>query len=102
MTFYVKVRSAGGNDAVSSGGTETLYQCESVHVERNQPPDMYKDGIFLDRDSVPLDPRSEEPVYGAKHIIQFGGDETDTRKARKGGRVWVMSESGSTVATYDL
>lgn len=102
MTFYVKERSPGGNSAETSGGTERLYSCETVEVVRSFPPDMYNDGIFLDRDPAPLDPKDSESPRGAKHIILFGGEETDSRKRRKGGKVWVMSEAGSTVATYDL
>ena len=97
-------------------GTETLYSAETVTViggpdciryyenEAATPPparDMYEEGIFLDREELPSAP-CEPPIYSANHIIPFGGDETDARKARKGGKVWVMDSSGSTVASYNL
>lgn len=101
MNFTVKHRAADG--------TETLYACDTITViggpEWARPIDvarnMYEEGIFLDREQQCSAP--DEPVFfTSKHIIQFGGDETSDRAARKGGKVWVMSESGATVASYDL
>ena len=107
--FTVKSRAADG--------TETIYSCETVtviggpswlpNVAVAQPGtplpkrDMYQEGIFLDREMQPRAP-DEPPFFTSKHIILFGGDETIDRVERKGGKVWVMNEQGSTVATYDL
>jgi hypothetical protein len=106
--FTVKVRAANGG--------ETLYSCETIDViggpgsspvftagelAQGARRDMYEEGIFLDREMDSSAP-GEEPHYTSKHIIQFGGDETSSRQARKGGKVWVMNEQGSTVASYDL
>lgn len=99
MTFTVKHRAADG--------TETIHSCETVTV-RGGPSypherDMYSEGIYLDPGvEYPMLEGELTDVATAKHIIQFGGDETDDRKARKGGKVWVMNEAGATVATYDL
>lgn len=102
--FTVKVRLPNGD--------ESLYACDTIAViggpnaitnlaNSDKPRDMYSEGIFLDR-TEQLSAPGEPPIYGASHIIQFGGDETSDRQARKGGRVWVMNEDGATVATYDL
>jgi hypothetical protein len=108
MSFTVKVRAANG--------AETLYSCETVTViggpgcnpvysageqQAGAQRDMYEEGIYLDREEHPQGP-GEPPLITAPHIIQFGGDETSDRAARKGGKVWVMNEQGATVATYDL
>jgi hypothetical protein len=98
-------------------GTETLYSAETVTViggpdcspivtgdspALSQPArNMYEEGIYLDREELPSAP-DEPPISSANHIIPFGGDETAARKARKGGKVWVMDSSGSTVASYNL
>lgn len=108
--FTVKVRAANG--------AESLYSCETVTVvggpnatlpaealtDPSKRPSMYEEGIYLDREVHHCAPgeKPHDPFYTAKHIIQFGGDETDDRIARRGGKVWVMNEAGATVATYDL
>ena len=81
------------------GGGEFLYSAETIEVVRKG--DHFEDGIFLDREMQPRAP-DEPPFFTSKHIILFGGDETIDRVERKGGKVWVMNEQGSTVATYDL
>lgn len=110
MKFTVKVHLPNGD--------ESLYTCDTVDViggpnvlppierkfeapRQNPARDMYSEGIYLDR-TEQLSTPGEPPIYGASHIIQFGGDETADRQARKGGKVWVMNEQGATVGTYDL
>lgn len=111
--FTIKVRAADG--------TETIYSAETIEVvggpncspmvthavgdtgQRAAPAaTVYEEGIFLDREAIPLDPSDPNSPRSAKYVIQFGGDETATRAARKGGKVWIMNEAGATVATYDL
>lgn len=110
MNFTVKHRAPDG--------TETLYACDTVTViggpncspavyyvagdpEAPAPKDMYSEGIFLDREMDCHAP-TEPVTFTSRHIIQFGGEETVDRRARKGGKVWVMDAHGATVASYDL
>jgi len=107
--FTVKVRAADGVESLYSaetinvigGPNETRYIADERTVAGPLKRDMYQEGIYLDR-KVQLTALGEEPFYTSKHVIQFGGDETSDRQARRGGKVWVMNAYGSTVATYDL
>lgn len=112
MKFTVKVRLPNGDESIHGcdtidviGGPNAIRPAESLPcgAAGSAVParDMYSEGIFLDR-TEQLSAPGEPPIYGASHIIQFGGDETDDRKARKGGKVWVMNGQGATVTTYDL
>lgn len=94
--FTVKHRAADG--------VITLHTCETVEVVRmeNVGEAYFNDGIFLDRDPIPLDPSNPNSPRSAKHIIAFGGEQTEAAKRRKGGRVWIMNEAGNTVDAYDL
>lgn len=81
-------------------GAETLYFGETVEVVQGKG--HFDDGIFIDRDAIPLDPSDPDSPRASRHIIQMGGDATVPAQARKGGKVWVMNPAGATVATYDL
>lgn len=102
--FTVKVRLPDGTEEIHACNTVTVVGGPNAAYSAETPPpqrDMYEEGIFLDRE---VQPRAlgEPRFYTSSHIILFGGDETAERAARKGGKVWVMSESGATVAQYDL
>lgn len=82
-------------------GAEYLYSAERIEVIRKG--DHFEDGIYLDREPVePPTPENPQPTQTAKHIILLAGYQTEGAKARIGGKVWVMNESGATVAQYDL
>lgn len=108
--FTVKVHGADG--------VINLYRAETIEVIRKG--DHYEDGIYLDRQTPELTPEEiaeferqsnlagqgrcdpPKPISFAKHIILFGGDATQAAMARRGGRVWIMNETGATVDTYEL
>lgn len=105
--FTVKVR-----DSQAMGEGESLFSCDHIEVvwpashkvagsTDDLKPNWDTAGIYLDPVPMPADNDKGYTLSG-KHIILFGGDHTERAEKRKGGRVWVMNEAGSTVATYDL
>lgn len=104
--FTVKVR-----DSVAMGEGESLFSCDHIEViwpsshkvaaSSDQQSNWDQAGIYLDPEPTPAANDKGYTLF-AKHVILFGGDHTSTSEKRKGGKVWVMNEAGSTVATYDL
>ena len=93
MSFTIKHRES---DAL--GGNEFFYTAYDLKVVRRG--DHFEDGIYIDPQSGPTP--VDQPNYMARVVILFGGDQTDDAIARKGGKVWIMNEGGSTIGTYDL
>jgi hypothetical protein len=111
MSFTVKHRCAatGGEYLYSAETIEVVWPGAAKSVSAGEQAgsgsdeslgNYFESGIFLDREPPPAP--CEDRTRFSKHIIQFGGDQTQGAKARKGGKVWVMNEAGATVATYEL
>lgn len=109
--FTIKER-----DSAALGSNERLHEAEHVEIvwpgpskETPGASNWDEAGIYLDPEPPQwIAPEERDPSGRefrprmAKHVILFGGDQTSAAEARKGGRVWIMSSSGATVATYEL
>lgn len=100
--FTVKVRDAAGVESIYSAETIEVVPLVQVASSEDHPSHTNWDeaGIFLDREMDTSDP--DALLYTSQHIIQFGGDHTESARQRRGGKVWVMNAHGATVATYAL